>query len=73
MEGKLIEKALGFHDAVHDPIERLDVVVRDRRGKAVHHYRDLGGSTQTGVEHAPVITRSVSEVSGNQAKEGSQS
>lgn len=69
MKNRLQEKP-GFHDIMRDPMEQLSVIVQNRDKNAVFHYQNLGGNVVTGVEHHPLITRSVSEISDNSREKG---
>lgn len=51
-------------------MEQLSVIVQNRDKNAVFHYQNLGGNVVTGVEHHPLITRSVSEISDNSREKG---
>ena len=63
---------LGFEDKIRDPNDHLDVVVKDREGRVVHHHCGVGGKTKQPVIHRPIITRSVADFSGASTKRGSR-
>jgi len=64
MDGKMRRKEAGFKDVITPPNDHLEILVRDRDGRAIQHFRRVGEGETNTVTHLPVISRSIADLEG---------